>query len=158
MQTGEKTEILRYMNDQINLINSQVNLTASKIALGNIQAPFDGLISYPAQDSIICLVENVYSLLCKLPISAAELKYVEVGHLIRIRLFERDEDQMAEILSVSERSKLMNGMPGYLVTGYIETSSDKIRPGMSGVARVQCESISVLEHLSRSFSKYLMKI
>jgi hypothetical protein len=158
MQTGEKTEVLRYMNDQIGLINNQVQMMESKIALGNVRAPFDGWISYPVQDSIICLVENVDSLLCKLPIPATDLKYVEVGQKISIRLFETGEEQIANILSIAQRSKLMNGKPGYLVTGYIDEPADVVKPGMSGVAQIQCKSISVLEHLSRSFSKYLMKI
>jgi len=158
MQTGEKTEIQRYMIDQVELMNNQVHLMKSKIALGNIRAPFDGLITYPAQDSIICLVENVDSLLCKLPIPASDLKYVEVGQKIKFRLFEADDDQIAEVLSIAQRSKMINGAPGYLVTGYIDEPSDVVKPGMSGVAQIQCKSISMLEHLSRSFSKYLMKI
>jgi len=158
MRTGEKSEILRYMNDQINLINSQVDLMKSKMALGAISAPFDGLISFPVQDSIICLVENVDSLLCKLPIPAAELKYLEAGQNISIRLFETAEDQEAEILNIAYRSKMMLGRPSYLVTGHVYASSKDIKPGMSGVAEIQCESITVLEHLSRSFNKYLMKI
>ena len=48
---------------------------------------------------------------------------------------------MAEILVVAKRSRLMNGIPGYIVTGYIEVPSDEIKPGMSGVAKVQCESL-----------------
>jgi len=158
IKTGEKTEILRYMDDHIDLINSQIHLMKSKIALGNIHAPFDGLISYPVRDSIICLVENVDSLLCKLLIPAVDLNYVNVGQNIKIRLFETGEVQMAEILVIAKRSRLMNGGPGYLVTGYIDAPSDEIKPGMSGLAKVQCESITALEYLTRSFNKYLMKI
>jgi hypothetical protein len=158
MRTGEKNEILRYMNNQIELLNGQVQLMKTKMALGNIRAPFSGIISYPSQDSIICLVENVDSLLCKIPLIASELRYVERGQGINIHLFETSGEHQAEVIKIGQRSKLINGMPSYIVTGYLNSTSDDVRPGMSGIAKVQCESITVLEHLSRSFKKYTMQI
>jgi hypothetical protein len=158
MQTGEKNEIIRYTQDHIAQLRSQVQLMNKKMALGDIRAPFDGLISYPTQDSIICLLENVDSLLCKLPVSAAELKYLETGQEISIRLFETGREHKAELLVIGHRSKFINGSPSYVVTGYLSSETDEINPGMSGIATVHCDNITLLEHLIRSFNIYAIQI
>ncbi len=158
MRTGEKKEILQYMTVQIEQISNQVQLMKTKMALGNIRSPFDGLISYPTQDSIICLVENVDSLLCKLPVPAAELRYVVQGQGISIRLFETGMEHQAEVLRIGHHGKLINGTPSYILTGYLNSTSDDAAPGMTGIAQVQCGSVTLLEHLFRSFNKYIMHI
>lgn len=158
MRTGEKSEIVRYMKDHVEQLKSQVQLMDTKLAMGDLRAPFSGLISYPSQDSIICLVENIDSLLCKLSITAPELKYVEPGQKIIIRLFENTKDQEAEVLNIGKRSKLINGSPSYIITGYVFSASDNTLPGMSGIAEIQCDNITLVEHLFRSFNKYTMQI
>jgi hypothetical protein len=158
VRTGEKNEIVRYMKDHVEQLKSQVQLMDKKMAMGDLRAPFSGLISYPSQDSIICLIENVDSLLCKLPVTAPDRKYLESGQEITIRLFENNEAQQAEIINIGHRSKFINGIPSYIITGYINSVSDEILPGMSGIAEIQCAKITLIEHIFRSFNKYMMQI
>jgi len=158
MRTGEKDEIIRYTQDHLEQLRSQVQLMNTKLAMGNINAPFDGVISYPSQDSIICLVEKVDTLLCKLPAPAPELKYIKAGSEITIRLFEIPGEHLGELLDVSHRMKLINGLPGYILTGYLNSDSNEASPGMTGIAEVQCDNVTIIEHLVRSFNKYLMQI
>jgi hypothetical protein len=158
MQTGEKDEIIRYTKDHIEQLKSQVLLMNTKLDMGNITAPFDGMISYPSQDSVICLVEKVDSLLCKLPAPASELKYLEPGLEINIRLFEIPGEHLGELLDIGHRMKLINGSPSYILTGYLDSTSNKAGPGMTGIAEIQCDNITLLEHLVRSFNKYVMQI
>ena len=157
MRTGEKSEIVRYMQDHIEQLRSQVQLMDTKLAMGDLRAPFSGIISYPSQDSLICLIENVDSVLCKLPVIAPEIRYLEPGQEITIRLFESNEEQQAELIKIGHRSKLINGTPSYIITGYLNSDSEDILPGMSGIAQIQCGNISLVELLFRSFNKYMMQ-
>ena len=158
MRTGEKDEIVRYMKDHVSQLQNQVQLMNSKMELGDIRAPFDGVISYPSQDSIICLIENTDSLLCKLPIPVSELKFVDPGHSINIRLYETDNEYEAVLMDTGRRSKLINGSPVYIGTGYLHSETNDAAPGMIGIAEVHCDEVSLIELLYRSFNAYVMKI
>jgi hypothetical protein len=157
MRTGEKDEIVRYMQDHVTQLQNQVQLMDTKMGLGDIRAPFDGIISYPSQDSVLCLIENTDSLLCKFPIPAAELKYVNSGQTISIRLYETDKEYEAILLNSGRRSKILNGLPVYIGTGYLHSDTEDAAPGMAGIAEVHCDAVSLVELLYRSFNTYVMK-
>jgi hypothetical protein len=158
LRTGEKDEIVRYMKAHISQLESQVRLMDTKMSMGNLKAPFEGLISYPSQDSIICLIEDVDSLLCKFPVPASERKYIKPGQDISITLFEKGNADHAKILDISRRSILMKGVPSYLVTGYVYNTTDETTPGMTGIAEVQCDAVTLIELLFRSFNHYMIRI
>jgi hypothetical protein len=130
----------------------------TKMSMANLKAPFDGLISYPSQDSIICLIEDVDSLLCKFPVPAPELKYIKPGQEINITLFEKGNEDHAKIIDISRRIKLINGVPSYIVTGYVYNTTDETTPGMTGIAEVQGDTVTLIELILRSFHNYMMRI
>jgi hypothetical protein len=154
IRSGEKQEIIHYMQAQIDLLIEQIKLSRNKMNLEIIRSPLHGRLIFSGSDSVICKVERVDTLLARMAIPAGELKYTTPGQNVDILISENGNYYTAEVINVHKGNFFINGLPVYILTARIENKMDDLLPGMSGYAKLNAESVTLLTRLVREFRRY----
>jgi hypothetical protein len=154
IRSGEKKEIIQYMQAQIDQISEQVRTVKDKLKRETILSPHGGILTFSGGDSVLCRVDQVDTLLIRLAIPAGDLKYVKPGQKISILISETGNFYNARLTSIRKRSFIMQGRPVYFITGKIQTEQEDLIPGMSGYAKIRSEDTTLATRFIRAFKSY----
>lgn len=154
IRSGEKKEMIRYIQAEIALIREQIRLMNDKMKYEIIRSPVDGILTFSGTDSLICRVDKIDTLLIRLAIPAGKLKHAEPGQTINVRITETGKEYSALLTNIHKRSYFINRMPVYIITGRIENEGIDLAPGMSGYATIQAGKTTLFSRLVGAFKEY----
>jgi hypothetical protein len=120
-----------------------------------ITSPLAGTLTAAGGDSILCRVERFDTLLLKIALPAAELKYTLPGQNISVFAQETGKTYTASVVKIRKRSQLINGTLKYIITGRMENPASELIPGMSGLAKIHGESVTLLGQFVRALNRYI---
>ncbi len=155
MQSGEKQEMIQYYEAQVEQIREQINLLQEKLDMEIITSPLTGMLTGAGSDSILCRVECLDTLLLKIAMSAAELRYILPGQNITVYIQETGKTYTAAVINIRNRSRLINGTLKYIITGSMENPDSALMPGMSGYAKIHGESVTLFGQFVRALNRYI---
>jgi hypothetical protein len=155
MQSGEKQEMIQFYEARVEQIREQLVLLQKKLDMETIISPLAGTLTTTGGDSILCRVERFDTLLLKIALPAPELKYTLPGQNISVFAQETGKTYTASIIKIRQRSQLINGTLKYIITGKIENPALELMPGMSGLAKIHGESVTLYGQFVRALNRYI---
>jgi hypothetical protein len=154
IRSGEKNEIINYMQAQIDLIHDQISLMKKKLNQEIIRSPINGILSFFDNDSIICKVDLEDSVLIRMAVPAGEIKYIKPGQKMDIYISDTGKSYNAFVLNIHQRSIIVNSIPMYIINGQFEENHENIFPGMTGFAGIKATGMSVYERLGMEIRRF----
>ena len=147
--TGEKTEILRIINSQINTLEERITNLVQKRNKYIIEAPFDGIINY-YQDSInLIKIKNSSDLIVKIPVKVYEIGYVDLDDKVELSIEKTDKLYNATITNIEDEIRIRGRDQFFLVTARINNPDRFIKPGMICKASIYSDKIPLYSFAKR---------
>jgi multidrug efflux pump subunit AcrA (membrane-fusion protein) len=153
VETGEKIETIRSMEAELSRIQSQLDEMKQKIGLGRLIAPISGLLTYHLEDSVLCRISGMDSVVVQMPVPLHSRRYVRQGQLIKIQNPNTPVNHEIEIRRISKLPVTIQGNPFFLVTGVINNPDHSLLPGMAGLAKIQCEALTLMNRLGNAWQQ-----
>jgi len=154
VESGEKSEIIKSMEAELLRIENQLGEIKNKIGLGRLTAPIDGLLTYHLEDSILCRVSHIDSVVVQVPIPLYSGRFIENGQMLTVLNPGTPGTYEFEINRISQIPVVIRGKSYLLVTGLRENPDHILLPGMVGLARVHCGRLSLFQRLQFAGQQY----
>lgn len=154
VKSGEKMETIRYVRAHIKQLEEQIRIMESKRSQEIIRSPHKGILTFSGNDSLICKVERLDTLLIRMAIPVEKLKYLKNGQKINIMVSETGQTYEAFVTQLHKRSHIMAGRPVYFITGMVVDARNELVPGMSGFARIHADKMTIGSRLVKAFKRY----
>jgi hypothetical protein len=155
VQSGERTESLNLMEAELARIQQQIEGMQKKLSLGRLISPIDGLLTYHLEDSLICKVSKIDTLVIQIPVRAEERKYIKIGQIVKIYNPDTNLYFSGLVSKIASLPSLFNGQSMYLIKSIIANTERNFLPSMTGFARIHCDNISIWGHLQRAWNMYM---
>jgi hypothetical protein len=153
VQSGEKREAVRMMEEEVARFESQLRQLQGKISLGQIRNPIAGVFSASTGDSILCKVSRMDSVVCTMIVRSDMISHIRAGQRVAIRQQETGFGKMGTVLAVKPDGVMVWGMPGFMVTAVLPNDGKDIRSGMIGRASILTDRASLIERIRRAWNR-----
>ena len=153
VQSGEKQEAVRTMQEEVGRFESQLQQLQRKISLGQIRNPIAGVFSASSGDSILCCVSRIDSVVSTMIIRSDMIPFVREGQRVVVRQWETGFRKTGAVLAVETKGTLVAGRPEFMVTAVLPNDGGAVRSGMIGRASILTDRASLLERIRRAWNR-----
>lgn len=152
VQTGEKPEMHEMIQKQIETLQSQIDAIQTKLAAETIRIPIDGTVMSSLDESVLCQVAQLDTMLIQIPVEEKYIRYLKPGYEIQVRaLAHNDRLYSGRLLSIGKKAEVINGQMKFILIGEIANPDSSLLPGMSGYVKIICDYETLLTHLKRAW-------
>jgi hypothetical protein len=155
VQTGAKPQEIESLESDIARLRDQIDIMRRKMSMGEIHSPLSGMVSNLVKDSLLCKVNKADTIVIQVPVRTSEKIYITTGMIIDYHTMEDRQNKNSRVGRISSHSTIINGQPMVIVSGIIPNKDGSIQPGTTGFAKIQCENITLIEHLRRAWIVYV---
>jgi hypothetical protein len=151
--SGEKTEAVRAVEEEVARVDAQVRQLQAKIALGRIEAPFAGQFSGAMGDSLLCRVDRLDSVVCTLLLRSDQVGLARPGQEVVFRNLETGSVCRGPVIAIDVKGTVAAKRTVYLATAAAPNPERRIRPGMTGFASVRTGSATLARRLQLAWGR-----
>jgi len=148
VHSGEKAEMIRLIEAEIERLQGQVNALQSKVALGEIRAPLDGVFSF-SSDSVLCRVIRMDSMVCVMPIRQECLSLIHPHSPVYVWDRMTGKKHRGIIFAIDQKSVMVRNQPVFLATMCISNRDMRLSAGSLGRGWIVGKSMSFWARLDR---------
>lgn len=153
VQSGEKREAVRMMEEEVGRFESQIKQLQGKISLGQIRNPIAGVFSTSIGDSVLCRVSRTDSVACTMIVRSDMIPFVREGQPVVVQQWETGFRKTGAVLAVETKGTLVAGRPEFMVTAVLPNDGGAVRSGMIGRASILTDRASLLERIRRAWNR-----
>ena len=154
-QTGEKPETHQMIQAQIEALQNQINAIRVKLSAETIVIPIDGVVMTSLDESVLCQVAQLDTMLIQIPVDEKYIRYLKPGYPIQVCAQAHNERlYTGKLLSIGPKAEVINGQMRFILIGEIINPDFSLLPGMSSYVKIICGHISLLTHLKRSWQHF----
>ena len=148
-------------------VDEQIKLTKYRLGNLTLQAPIDGVVLEGELEDVsgapvetgqllaeIALLDRLW---IEIDVREEELSEIRVGQELRVALDADSSVIKASVESISPSARVRNGQNVFVVRGLLENSAHALRPGTSGMAKIDSDDrplvAVILRHAWRRISR-----
>lgn len=148
VHSGEKAEMIHLIEADIERLEHQVKGLQSKVALGEIRAPLEGVFSF-SSDSVLCRVARMDSMVCIMPIRPECLSLIHPGN--RVFVWDRTTSKKHHgiIFAIDPKGVMVGTQPIFLATTCISNRDARLSSGSFGLGWIVGKPMSFWARLDR---------
>lgn len=150
VQTGVKLEETNVVKKQISDIETRLKTIRQKMADMIITAPVSGTMMGSIQESGIVSICKIDTVVVQIPVEERKLKYAR--HVSPIRVYipaSPERIYEGRINSIDKYPQFINGNTMFITRTNFENKDNLLTQGMTGFARIYCDTISVATYFRR---------
>lgn len=148
VRSGEKTEMIRMIKADIERLQQQVNVLQSKMALGEIRAPLEGVFFFSA-DSVLCRIARMDSMVCIMPIRPECVTLIHAGNRVYVWDRATGKKHHGIIFAIDQKSVMVGNQPVFLANTCIPNRDGRLSAGILGRGWVLGKPMSLWTRLDR---------
>jgi putative peptide zinc metalloprotease protein len=156
LERGARPEELKMARSEIKQFESRVKFLEEQIASSQIKSPISGLVTSIQQQSNLLTVANLDTVRVLIKVSEKDLDVVCVGQKTKLKVRSYPwisfYGKVSKISHQAEQGKFKNI---FLVTSKVPNPELRLKPGMSGQAKIYCGKRSIFNLLTRRLVRYL---
>lgn len=146
--SGEKAEMIRLLEADIDRLQDQLNVFQSKMALGEIRAPLEGIFSF-SSDSVLCRIARMDSMVCIMAIRPERISLIHPGNRVYVWDSIVGQKHHGIIFAIDQKSVMVGTQMVFLATTGISNQNVRLSGGTIGRAWIVGKSMSLWERLDR---------
>ncbi|HEX8546826.1 MAG TPA: hypothetical protein VF691_07675 [Cytophagaceae bacterium] len=157
ISTGEKPEHLKLVREKIRSLQSQINNLKDRSKFLTLTAPFSGVLQQKkgalSEVEIIVNLIDTSSYIIITPIQVKELKYLAIGQIATLALFNSGCEMKGRISHIDNAIQIVGGKQAAFVTAEILEKCPDTMPGIFAQTVIDCEKVTIMAYCKRIFSE-----
>lgn len=150
VQAGARASEIDMARAEIQAAENQIRTVEAKLRAGQITVPIDGLVTNAYTENVLCTIAGLDTMAVQIPVDERQFQYLKIGSPVRTRVFgHASHTFVGEVVSIGQAAQQIAGRARFIVTGRIANPDRRLRPGMTGRARIYCDKVSLLTVLKR---------
>ena len=149
-QAGARASEIDMAQAEIQAVESQIRTVEAKLHAGQITVPIDGLVTNAYTEDVLCTIAGLDTIAIQIPVDERQFQYLKIGSPVRMRVSGyASHTFIGEVVSTGQTAQPIAGRARFIVNGRIPNPDRRLRPGMTGRARIYCDEVSLLTVLRR---------
>jgi len=156
MQRGARPEELKMAFSEVEQLKNRVSFLEEQISSSQVKSPISGLVTTIQQQNNLLTVANLDTVRVQISVSEKDLDAIKVGQKTKLKV--RSFPWLAfygNVSKIGHQAEEAGSKSMFLVTSKVPNPQARLRPGMTGQAKIYCGKISIFKLLTRRFVRYL---
>jgi putative peptide zinc metalloprotease protein len=147
LKSPPKPEEIGILKSKIATQEANISLLMSQAAAQVITSPIDGIVTALYRNNLLFRISDMSKIEVSIPITDNYLEYVEPDADVRIKVRTYSdhvfEGHVTHIANSADDASYNDNRARFSVYGVVDNTSDMLRDGMSGYAKISCGKASL---------------
>lgn len=156
LQRGARPEELKMAFSEVEQLKTRVNFLEEQISSSQIKSPISGLVTSIQQQNNLLAVANLDTVRVLIKLSEKDLDAIKVGQKTKVKTRSFPWISFyGEVSKVSYQAEKRKNKKIFLITSKVPNPELRLKPGMTGQAKIYCGKRNIFNLLTHRFVRYL---
>jgi hypothetical protein len=155
VKSGMKNESVIAMEVEIASLENQVSILKAKSSMEEIRSPINGIFANTCEESLLCQIQSIDTIIVQIAIPAEQSKYLKVGQDVKIWCSDGFYSFDTQVMSIGNQAYMVLGNPMIVALTKIKNPKNVLYQGITGTASISCGKFSLFERMVDSWKMFI---
>lgn len=156
MQRGARPEELKMAFSEVEQLKNRVSFLEEQINSSQIKSPISGLVTTIQEQNNLITIANLDTVRVQISVSEKDLDAIKAGQKTKLKVRSFPWISFyGNVSKISHQAEQNSPKKIFLITSKVLNPEARLRPGMTGQAKIYCGKRSIFKLLTRRFVRYL---
>ncbi len=156
LQRGARPEELTMARSEIEQLKTRVKFLEEQISSSQIKSPIRGLVTSIQQENNLIMIAKLDTVTVLIKLSEKDLDAVRVGQKTKLKVRSYPWISFhGKLIKISHQAERGTSKNMFTVVSEVPNPDARLKPGMTGHAKVYCGKRNILNLLTRRLVRYL---
>lgn len=142
--SGEKAEILAEAEAGAEVIKLRIEAVRDRIAEGSISTPFSGIVTTTMNDTVLCRISKIDTLVAVIPVSQSNIRHLAAGQHADLSIAGFSGERVeGKLVRIDLQATHILGNTYFLAGVEVVNGMGILKPGAEGKIKIGCGKVKL---------------